>query len=191
MKIQILIPYLLKEFDYKIRVEGKLNQQISKLGLDKEIEILWNPDQGEKTIGEKRNELLQMVTAEYCAFFDVDDLPGDDYINTIYKGAVYGADVVSLLGEITWDGKNPELFEHSIRYSKYWTNPDKSAKIKYQRFPNHLNCIKSEIAKNFYFPLKNHGEDTDWATLINEAGVLKKEYYTNKIIYHYLYRTKK
>jgi hypothetical protein len=54
-----------------------------------------------------------------------------------------------------------------------------------------LNCIKASIAKQFKFPEINHGEDTQWATQIKESGLLKKEVYIDKILYHYQYVTKK
>jgi hypothetical protein len=93
-----------------------------------------------------------------------------------------------LRGIITFDGETPELFEHSIKYKEYKTvdNP-----VKYERYPNHLNCIKSSIAKQFKFPEINHGEDTDWATQIFNSGLIKTEHYIDSVMYHYNFITRK
>jgi len=82
------------------------------------------------------------------------------------------------------------MFEHSIRYNAYKTNPD-GYEVRYERFPNHLNCIKSSIAKQFIFPEKNHGEDTDWATQVHRSGLIQTEHYIKEVIYYYDYISNK
>jgi glycosyltransferase involved in cell wall biosynthesis len=147
------------------------------------------------SIGDKRNELLEMATGEYVCFIDDDDMISTTYIETILKGIETSPDCISLRGVITWDGGRPEVFEHSIRYKEYKTKKDyrenEPTFIKYERYPNHLNCIKASIAKQFKFPSSNFGEDTDWATQVFNSGLLKNEYYTDNILYQYLYRTNK
>jgi glycosyltransferase involved in cell wall biosynthesis len=165
---------------------NKLYAELYKQCFGKHIEVIYDDMGG--TIGEKRNRLLSDANGEYVAFIDDDDTVASDYVDTLLMALSTSPDCVSLRGVITWDGANPELFEHSIKYSAYatTTNP-----IKYERYPNHLNCIKASIAKQFKFPEINHGEDTDWATQIKESGLLKKEVYIDKILYHYQYVTKK
>lgn len=153
-----------------------------------ECELLIDPEAG--TIGTKRNRLLSEAKGDYVAYVDDDDLVSEDYISLIMEGINRGVDCCSLLGEITTDGKNPLLFEHSIKYKAYATNSQEK-RIRYERYPNHLNCIKASIAKQLKFPEKNHGEDTDWATQIFKSGLLKTEYQIDKVIYYYDYRSKK
>lgn len=185
MKLSILIltlPNRKKLFDKLI---GELNNQFSseKFVPFVDYEILVQSDT-DKTIGEKRNELLQKARGEYVAFIDDDDMIGEDYVKCFVEGYEYSPDCYSLRGVITWDGVNPELFEHSIKYTAWNTTMNN---IKYERFPNHLNFIKSSIAKQFNFQSLNHGEDKDWSYQLNEAGVLKKEYFIDRIIYKYQY----
>ena len=61
----------------------------------------------------------------------------------------------------------------------------------YERYPNHLNCIKSSIAKQFKFPEINFGEDTLWADKVFKSGLIKTEHFIDKVIYHYKYITNK
>lgn len=178
-------------------------------------------DEGQMTIGEKRNALLRNVESDYIAFIDSDDRISRSYIPSLMDGIKKGVDCCSLAGIITVDGKNPLAFEHSIKYNEYLTKPPQpeykvneqySPKyiqwmegnkmrqvfqggsplwVTYERYPNHLNCIKSSIAKKFKFPETNHGEDTDWATQIHKSGLIKTEHYIPEIIYYYDYKSKK
>jgi hypothetical protein len=91
-----------------------------------------------------------------------------------------------LKGVITEDGANPKVFEHSLKYKQY-RNDLRDSEIVYERFPNHLNCIRSVIAKKFSFSPKNHSEDTDWATLLHESKKLNFEHEITPIIYYYKY----
>ena len=185
MKLSILIltiPNRKRMFDKLI---SELNNQFTdeKFVPFEDYEILIQSDT-DKTIGEKRDELLQRARGEYIAFIDDDDMIGEDYVKCFVEGYEYKPDCYSLRGVITWDGVNPELFEHSIKYNEWATTGNA---IKYERFPNHLNFIKSDIAKKFRFKALNHAEDRDWSYQLNEAKVLKKEYFIDRIIYKYQY----
>lgn len=155
-------------------------------------EIIYECDGGEMSKGQKRNILLEKAKGEYCAFFDDDDMPSDDYIEKVLDAIRSGVDCASLRGIITFDGKNPEIFEHSIKYDKWETlDGAKADEVKYLRYPNHLNAIKSSIAKQFKFPEINHGEDKSWSDAVYESGLIKTEGYIDSIIYHYLYKSAK
>lgn len=188
-KLSILICHLPNRKEFLKRLLTILDVQISVFPKDS-IEVLINPNETD-LIGKKRNDLLESATGDYLCFIDDDDRVGIYYIPNLYAGILEGVDCCSLTGEITEDGKNPLLFEHSIKYKEYKTNQIVGNRIKYERFPNHLNCIKSSIAKQFKFPEKNHGEDTDWATQIFKSGLIKTEYYIKDVIYYYDYRSKK
>lgn len=138
-----------------------------------------------ESIGAKRNSLLELANGEYVCFIDDDDTISSTYIQDIMEGLKQNPDCLSLRGVITWDGANPEIFEHSVRYNSYVTHTLPVNGIKYERYPNHLNVIKASIAKQFKFPELNHGEDSDWATQIKNSGLLKNEVYIDKVLYHY------
>lgn len=189
MKLSILIctqPH--REF-YLHRILNHLI--VIRTACGEDIEIVNDPHPTD-TIGTKRNRLLQSAKGEYVAFIDDDDLVSLDYFKLLFEGIEKGVDCCSLKGIITEDGQNPLLFEHSIRYPMYRTIADSvHGEVRYERYPNHLNCIKASIAKQFRFPEKNHGEDTDWATQIYNSGLLKTEHYIPEVIYYYEYRSKK
>jgi len=183
-KLSILICSLESRSNYLDRLMKVLQPQLVN-GVSFHVAT----DNGQYSIGRKRNDLLQNAIGEYVCFIDDDDLVSNNYVSYILAGIDKGVDCCSLKGIITEDGKNPLIFEHSIKYNAYKTNPD-SYPIRYERFPNHLNCIRSGIAKQFKFPEKNHGEDTDWATQVHRSGLIEKEHYIEEVIYYYEYRTK-
>lgn len=179
-----------------------LASQIRVIGVQDQVKIhildtpKWdknNPRQ-DHCIGHKRNRLLQNSTGLYVAFIDSDDRVAQDYVELLLEGIDKGPDCCSLNGIITEDGKNPLRFQHSIRHNAYLTAPD-AEEIRYLRYPNHLNCIRADIAKQFRFPeeggLSMHGEDTDWATQIHKSRLLKTEYDIPEVIYYYIHVSNK
>jgi len=185
MKLSILIPTLTSRVRTFTHIYNRLIEQ--KLCVDDyEIEILTESDNGEKTVGEKRNILMNRAQGEYVAFVDDDDDVTDNYIEELLAGIESGPDCCSLIGEITFDGQNPQTFIHSIKYDSYFFEDG-----VYYRPPNHINCLKRSIAIQFPFPEKDFGEDTDFAMALCKSGLLKTETYIDKGLYYYKYLTKK
>lgn len=164
---------------------GKLQTEFWRQALPYagEIELLYD-NRISVSVGEKRNDLKKRATGKYLMYHDDDDFPAPNYIELLMKAAETDCDCASLKGVITYDGQRAEIFEHSLKYKAWKTNPN-GAEIKHERFPNHLNMIRSEIAKQFDFPEKSHGEDYDWSTLVHNSGLLKTEYYIPDVIYYY------
>lgn len=182
-KLSILICSIAKREKMLKSLLEKIDEYKFNYFKEDEIEILIDKREG-ITIGEKRDFLLNNAKGEYVAFIDDDDMITDSYFKEIRKGIDGGFDCCSLRGIMTWDGYNPEIFEHSIKYHAWNTTYNY---IKYERFPNHLNCIKSSIAKQIKFPHLWSAEDRDWSKKLYESGLIKNEYFTDKIIYKYQY----
>lgn len=182
--LSILIPTIVgREQHYDLLYKSLKNQYD---GLD--VEILSLKDNKEMTIGEKRNNLLEAAIGEYIVSIDDDDKVSDNYIELLLKAIESGCDCASLKGEITMDGGGPEIFEHSLKYMEWKTNPVGS-EVRYERYPNHLSLIKASIAKQFKYPEISHGEDHGWSKKIHESGLLKTEYYISEIIYYYNFKS--
>lgn len=178
MKLSILICTVPGREDFLNRLLGILTEQ----GGDYEILI----NATDKTIGEKRNELLNAAVGEYVAFIDDDDKVSDNYVNLVMAGIDKGVDCCSLNGLITFDGQNPRKFIHSIKYKSWYENDG-----IYYRCVNHLNCVKKSIALQIGFPNKNHGEDRDYSIRLSESGLLKTEHWIDETLYMYEYRSNK
>jgi glycosyltransferase involved in cell wall biosynthesis len=178
--LSLLICHTPDRQDYLRRLNGILDPQLTK-----DVRVFID-DSRYKSIGKKRNDLMNRADGKYMAFIDDDDRICDNYIKLLMRGIKQNVDCCSLIGEITFDGVNPKKFIHSIKYADYFEKEN-----VYFRPPNHLNCIKKEIAEQFRFPEMNHGEDTDWAMQICKAGAIKSEHEINETIYYYDYRSKK
>lgn len=184
MKLSILICTTSSRRNFLVRSIMMLrNQMTSEDWCD--IEILIN-DSDTDTIGAKRNDLLQRSRGQYVCFFDDDDVPEPNYIAEQIKVADSGCDCGSFTGLYYENNQYRKPFVHSIKYTEYSEDDG-----YYYRPPNHLNAIKSSIAKQFSFPENNFGEDTEWAMQISNSGLLKSEYATHGAIYNYYYRSNK
>lgn len=217
MKLSILIPTTPDREHFLARLKGQFYEQVGEYyqilpfnhesawhkGMygyrTNDIEFIYFKDNKEYSIGYKRNKLLEYSRGDYVAFIDDDDRIGENYFKRLLEGIEHDVDCCSLRGVITENGVNPLIFEHSLKYKEYKTNEHKkntpipiqiSESVVYERYPNHLNCIRSSIAKQFTFPDKNHGEDTDWATKIFNSGLLQMEHYIDEVIYFYEWKTK-
>jgi glycosyltransferase involved in cell wall biosynthesis len=178
-KFAILISSLDSRKRYLVRLMERIKPQITD-----EVELVVFVDAGDTSIGEKRNELIRRSTAEYIAFVDDDDLIAPDYVARILRALERNPDCVGIEGIITFDGKNPKKFIHSLRYRRWFER----GKI-YYRNPNHLNPIKREIVLREPFLAINQGEDSDFSSRVLKH--LRNEVYVGGPIYFYEFRTQK
>lgn len=144
-------------------------------------EVLIDADDGEKSIGEKRNSLLSRATRQYVAFVDDDDLVASNYVNLVLGAISSTPDCVGMCGYMVENGQRTWQFRHTIR-AKGWST-DKGGKI-YFRTPNHLNPIRRHIASAVRFPCRSWGEDRDFSDRVRPF--LRTEEYIEPPIYFYL-----
>jgi hypothetical protein len=142
------------------------------------VEIVTNIDNREITTGEKRNRLLNSCNSEYCCFIDDDDNVSDDYVDSIVKALQSRSDCLGIEGIYTVNGENPIKFIHSIKYNSWF----KQGEVFY-RPPNHLNPVKTEIARVVGFPDKILQEDKAFS--LGLVGKLVTEVYIDHPIYFY------
>lgn len=181
--LAILICHLPERYDYMKRLSAILDPQLEK---HRNNVICLSDDSRYKKVGRKRNDLLARVNAKYFCFIDDDDRVSSNYLDLLMEGVHKDVDCCSLIGEITFDGQNPKKFIHSIKYNDYFEKDN-----VYYRPPNHLNVMRTEIGRQFTFPEKNHGEDTDFAMQIARSGMLRSEHEVKQTYYYYDYRSKK
>jgi glycosyltransferase involved in cell wall biosynthesis len=147
-----------------------------------EVELCWTIGSPSVSIGMRRNELLQRAAGEYICFIDDDDRIADNYIELVMAGIATNPDCCSLNGIITTDGKNPKPFKHSIDYKEFFERDG-----VYYRCPNHLNTVKTELARQCPFPDWDRSEDSNYAFQLRDKGLLKVEYKIEPVLYFYDY----
>jgi glycosyltransferase involved in cell wall biosynthesis len=164
----------------RYRIFKELEQHLIKqIGTNSNVELLANIDNGQKTIGLKRNELLRAASGTYVAFIDDDDWVSNDYVSKILKAIDYkNPDCCGIEGVVLLDKTNRQIFIHSIKYDDWF-----SENHTHYRCPNHLNPIKRDLALAVGFKDLSYGEDFDFSKRIKP--LLKTEVFIPKPIYTY------
>lgn len=176
-RLSILICSLNSRAHLLKRLRSVLDPQLTD-----EVEVIVNADDGQLSIGDKRNALLQAATGDYIAFIDDDDLVRTTYVQSVLAAIQTNPDCVGIEGVITTNGNpNGRLFIHSLRYHIWFEDNG-----VYYRNPNHLSPVKRELALKTGFPSINHGEDHDYSKRL--LPLLNSEVYIKGPIYHYDYR---
>lgn len=171
IRLSILICHL-NDRDASLLIT-KLKLQAKK----KPVEVLINSDDGELTIGTKRNELIRSAKGDYICFVDDDDDVSDDYVLSILKSITGNPDVVGIEGVVCYDNKKSNFY-HSIEYQGWYTGSD-----GFYRTPNHLNPVKRSLALSVMFPEIDFGEDKKYSERLIKQ--VKTENYIDKPIYFY------
>lgn len=181
MILSVLIPTMPKRRDMFERMSNEIRSQILKSG--QEIEFL--ADNGEGSVGLKRQRLLEAAQGDYVVFIDDDDRIDPNYLNYILVALKQNPDVVGLCGIITIDGRHARRFRIGKDY-KY-----EEKKGVYYRYNNHLCPVKRSIALQVGYKDIGYGEDYDYATRLKDSGLITTEVFIDQNLYFYKYLTKK
>lgn len=189
--LSILICSLARREKFLQRLANCLKPQLCN-----RVEVLAAIDNGEITIGEKRNNLLKKSTGRYVAFVDDDDMISDKYVELILKATDKNPDVIGMHLLMYYDDQLAGLTYHSTQYN-VWSdrksNVDKRLTF-YYRNPNHLNPIKRELALEIGFPHQSMSEDDLYSQGLQKTFDKMKhvsEVFIHEPIYYYLVRTNK
>ena len=150
-KLSILIASL-EDRGAKLR---KLHGFLERQEVTGAVEILLSVDNGEKTTGQKRNELMMQAAGEYIVYVDDDDLVSPDYVIKILEAIDTHPDCCGMEGVITFAKTGVKRkFIHSMRIRGWYEREG-----IYFRCPNHINPVKRSLALQAKFPDLTWGED--------------------------------
>jgi hypothetical protein len=186
--LSILIVTLESRKEQFLSLEQELNRQIEENNLQDEVEILSFSDNFDYPVGMKRNELLSTAEGLFSAFIDDDDEVSNDYVISIVNAIKNNPsiDCVGIKGKLISKDLGDKEFIHSIKYDKYSEDEN-----YYYRPPNHLNPIRTEIAKQFKFPVVNRSEDYSWSLQLVVSKLLVTEVFLDKVLYYYYFEWSK
>ena len=184
MKLSVLIPSLQSRSHFLERVLDCLKKQIENNSYQEVVEIKTLVDNGEQTIGQKRNTLKANANGEYICFVDDDDLLPDYYLQEILSRLNSGYDIITFYVEHIVDGSYKKLIcphlhidNQEIKGCLFWTNM------------LHLCPHKKSISDLVQFPNINFCEDLEYSKAIKEY--CKNNSFIEKIMYHYEYKSNK
>ena len=183
-KLSILIPSLTNRAEMLSTLKNTLLDQADALDRNSDFEIIDCVDNGESPTGRKRNNLLDLATGDYVAFVDDDDDVSPQYVRLVFEAMEDMPDVIGIKGVYFIDGNYQGVFEHSIEHRQWSTY----AGNRYLRCPNHLNPVRTSLARQVRFPDITMGEDHDYSTRL--LPLLKTERMIQKPIYNYLARSR-
>ena len=159
------------------RLLSKLEPQVQ----NKNVEILVFSDNAKRSIGQKRNDAIEMANGKYTCFIDDDDLISDDYVDLILKEIRdWSPDVIVFDALITFDDQRPKI----VKYGREFDYCEKEE--AYYRHPNHLMVHKKSNITEWFKDIKT-GEDDEWASRMLSRIVTQSR--IDKILYFYEYRT--
>ena len=181
--VSVLICSLAERKDSLDKLLTSITNSIKKSGL--RVQVLTNVDNREKSVGQKRNELVAQAEGKYSCFIDDDDAIDPDYFTEIEKALRPNMDCLSLRGIYYFNGVEQKHFYHSMRFKSYAEDEN-----GYYRPPNHLNVILTGFIKRICFPCKNHGEDTDFSLKLSQANLIQTEAFISKPLYFYYFQLK-
>ncbi len=186
MKLSILVPSVAERRNtFLPKCLDMLYGQLESLPIEqqKSVEVLFLIDSKERMLGSKRNNLIDIAQGEYIVFVDDDDRIDPDYISSLLEAIESKADVITFLASVSLNGEPANICHYSNKYAKDYNTQD-----AYHRLPNHICCVKKEIALKAPFLNIKNGEDSAYSKMLKAH--LKTEHAINKVLYHYDYNEK-
>lgn len=154
-----------------------------------QVQLLTDVDEGEVSIGAKRQRMLRhQVTGRHVCWVDDDDLVSEDYVASLLGAMASNPDCVGFMAANYCLHVQKGNAIYSKKYSDHGQHLE-NGKVVYTRRINHLTPVRTSIARGIGgFLDLNRGEDTDYSRRLHESGLLKSETFINKVLYTYLYR---
>jgi len=186
MTLSILIPSIPERSHLLNRLVLNLYEQRNKLAQEHPtiggIEILVDDSkkflEGGKSVGQKRNDLVQQATGDYLCFLDDDDEVPANYVETLVRAMAHGADIITFNSLFKCD-TYWALIDMSLSNENEEATPERIVK----RNAWHICPVKRELAQKHQFSNKNNAEDWEWMEKV--LGGVFTEYKLNMILHQY------
>lgn len=145
-----------------------------------EIEVLVLYDNKKRSVGEKRNNLMNIANGKYICFLDDDDDIADDYISKICDSLLDNPEIDSL----TFGCKYTDIQTHQSFICKYSIHYKKEDAVIHNLMGHpHICPIKKELAIQNKYLCTNWGEDRNWSSSI--MSLINKEIIIDDVLYFY------
>jgi glycosyltransferase involved in cell wall biosynthesis len=144
------------------------------------IEILILVDNKKMMLGTKRNKMLEIAQGEYVVFADDDDVLESDYLLSLLKATETDCDIITFQVRVTLNGEPPKICYYSVEYEQDFDTP-----TTYHRLPNHIMCVKKDLAMAVKYRPILYGEDADYSKRLKAH--LKTEHAIDKVLYNYVW----
>jgi len=188
MKLSILIPSLpIRVGNFLARIVEELNRQIDELKRD-DIELLVYIDNKKRTLGNKRNTLIELSTGDFIVFVDDDDRVSKDYVATIIKTIDENPDADCIVYDVFCTVSNSldtnvEPYSFICKYGIEFEYVGHTETTPWYGKPAHTMTWSRRIAKRYKFPDITLNSDYPWVKAAWKS--IKKQVRIDKILYYY------
>ena len=131
------------------KIEGQIGGQ--------PVEHLILSDNRKRSIGAKRQALVNIARGQYIAFVDDDDDIADFYVAELLTAAASGADVITFLQGATYNGKQ-SVVDFQLGQGDHSFVPGAIT----NRDAWHVNAWRRSRVAHCQFGESNYGEDLTW-----------------------------
>lgn len=178
--LSILIPSIPSRREMAAALYDKLADEVAMHKLT-DVEILMLVDNKQRSIGLKRQALVDVALGDYLCFVDDDDDVEPGYVYPIWVAANYrpAPDVIVFDSLCSIDQNPPVLVSHSIENTNEQYSP-----AGFKRAPWHIHAWRKELAKAAKFPDLNYGEDWPWCEQMLKS-VTSERRAIGRPLYHY------
>lgn len=180
VKLSILVPSVpsrLTTFYPRIMTELLKQCEFS------DVEIIGLFDNKKRTVGEKRQDLLNLARGEYLVFIDDDDRISDDYISIIMEELYKNPNTDCVVFDcICCSDKShiKTLCKYGVEFEYGYINPEET---QWRGKPAHTMVYKSAIAKRHSYNNSSWGEDIDW--VVRACKDIREQTRIDKVLYYY------
>jgi hypothetical protein len=167
-QLSILTPTIKGREDQLAALQDKIHKQLLFAGGSimfadhksrmADVEHLWLGDNRQRSIGEKRQALVDIARGQYIAFVDDDDDIADDYVSSLLNAIETGADVITFRQRAIYNGLESEVVFGINNHDQPFTPGGITL-----RAPWHVCAWKRERVAECVFGFTNYGEDAIWA----------------------------
>lgn len=145
-----------------------------------DVELIYIFDEGQWSLGKKRNYIIDTAQGEYIAFIDDDDWINYDYIEMLLKEA-NKCQVLTFKTAHYIDGE----FNKEVVYST--TKGNKDHPDYYIRWANAICCWRTEFLRKVRFSEITWAEDSEFGSRASKHR--PKEKFINKVLYLHRFST--
>lgn len=178
MILSVLIPSVPSRIEIAADLFDKISGQISRGAYD--VEVLMLTDNKKRSVGKKREALVQISCGDYVAFVDDDDDVAENYIAAIVSHAHLKMDLIVFDTLVTLNGADSVICSHAVG------NPNEQySPAGFKRAPFQMHAWDGWLARTTPFLDNTGAEDWPWceAMLKNVTKSVK----INEVLYHYRY----
>lgn len=164
IKLSILIPSIPSRIStHLLPLYHMIEEQASKFP---DVEILCFLDNKMRTIGKKREGLVQLAQGEYQVQIDDDDVVSEFFVSELHReiSKEESPDVILFNQYASINGGNFFTVSFDLGNENEQCRQDENKKwVNIKRAPFHNMCWKSSLAKSELFPDASYSEDWHWA----------------------------